>query len=932
MGKTSRSHEADLPKVRRALWAIAVVILLAVNVALLILYLLSPTVFVLPPLPEDLRTLIAPLYLPVVSTVLPLLLSILLLFSWWRLRLEQLCWKAGPIEVSTFTDTAAAPATATEGPDVTSSAKTSNRAVECTALFQSHLATSRLYSTTAVPGAVAASEFLRAVESAGEAAKGLWHAATRFACLISPRVAYRVTASMVDGGPGRPCVLVVELTRMPARSATPLIVRDSTWAGAVEHAAQAVIALVLPRTRQCKRPPWNDWRGLRLPTSLFSLYLKAQQLQAGRRYDEALLALYDAVKEDPANLYLRLDVAQMQERLDMYMDALLTYDDIISVASASDRRLRGWWSRSNGAQSGDVQSEDAQPGGMQPRGRRRARLEPVLLVARYRHALLLGLSEQLASQWWHREEKCTNMAHWSERELRRAQLRCTIRSRMNRYIDYLGDSICTNSRKWYIKDFLETQSNVMTKVDRAERSRIARIFFAKASQYEIERLVEDYRWRIRWVLRGRHDLNRILPQRSLRVCLAWAPLRQSMALHATGESANRSAVSVYRPDESVRLDGLTAVFTDAGWPPCVKELKKVVSGVLGRRGKLRSWHDHYNAACVFALALLPVEVLLKDQEGQWYPADEPAASLAVNELRNAVACSDSGYLARQREWIVAEDPDLSVLRATRVFREFEEGVFGSFRLSPHRGTMVHVWEQVAYMATIVHKAALRIEELWHARADGASAENVHLLQQWLKEDADAWRWAERVANNYRDWSTRARLLARLGGWPDVQGESAMDVCYPVYSDSNLKRQVEALTGTSVTLIDGADHNLRNEVKVIEKNMNLAITLSNRRMEELAWIVRYGDDKVPVNASYCFVSIVRHFALDAEHRAWLDAFDEVDFGKRDLPSNVSELCSVYTERWKRLAAWFDDSGRLGYSAAERRSSFVSAMQPVLPAGA
>ena len=93
-------------------------------------------------------------------------------------------------------------------------------------------------------------------------------------------------------------------------------------------------------------------------------YVRAQRLSANGRYDEALWHYYRALREDPTNFDLRVQIGLLQEQLGLWLDALETYWAIITV---NDKR-----------------------------GRTALRSERALYLARYRRAILLGFGEKLA--------------------------------------------------------------------------------------------------------------------------------------------------------------------------------------------------------------------------------------------------------------------------------------------------------------------------------------------------------------------------------------------------------------------------------------------------------------------------------------------------------------------------------------------------------
>ncbi|MCD2192098.1 hypothetical protein LQ327_01660 [Actinomycetospora endophytica] len=226
------------------------------------------------------------------------------------------------------------------------------------------------------------------------------------------------------------------------------------------------------------------WRGLRLHPELFSTYQDFLQFRLGRNFDEAMTSLRAAVKLDPGNLALRLDLGKLQERMQMYLDALLTYDDIITVAARRDVRLSRWWGSSNTNNEIRGWSDSRRTRGLRAD-------DPVILIARYRHAQLLGLSDKLAQQWWTRKERCITGEHRSAREERRAYLRQALATRLGKRYRRLVIRLPLDedlNRPRCLGQLTEVEDDLARRSRNAE----ARIYFAMLAQYEYDHLVGDY--------------------------------------------------------------------------------------------------------------------------------------------------------------------------------------------------------------------------------------------------------------------------------------------------------------------------------------------------------------------------------------------------------------------------------------------------------
>src|SRR5262249_16689588 len=138
------------------------------------------------------------------------------------------------------------------------------------------------------------------------------------------------------------------------------------------------------------------------------------------------------------------------------------------------------------------------------------------------------------------------------------------------------------------------------------------------------------------------------------------------------------------------------------------KLEKNVRHVAGF-ARLKSWSEHYNAACVYAIPLL----------ADARPGDEKArrrlAELAIGRLELAVRAADSRVLAGQRTWLLSEDPDLDALRREIRFKRFEVSYLPSPVPTPTRPKDVKRWEMTRYIDELVVETARRWEDEWHRR-------------------------------------------------------------------------------------------------------------------------------------------------------------------------------------------------------------------------
>ncbi|WP_274197133.1 hypothetical protein [Actinomycetospora callitridis] len=863
-------------------------------------------------------------------------------YSVWRYRVELLARRPGPIMVLPFMDN-------------TWRGANDPLARELKSTFEDRLVKTRLYGATAVPSTASSSDFLRVVEAAGEQLRGAWGAASRFVRLFAPVTAFQVSCTLQSAEGPEPCVLIIELSRLPRTSLAPFPVTGSTWEEAAERAAHAVAGHVLPRTDQCRQAPWPLWQGFRIPLGLFHDYQRFLKLRSERYYDESVGALRLALRRDPGNLMMRLELGKMQERQQMYLDALLTYDDIITVAAHQDPHLGAWWSPTG---------VDNRPTWSNPRASRGLRADdPTILVARYRHAMLLGLGEKIASQWWGRRERCATREHRSAREERRAHLRKALRHRfLRRYRRFLQGG---GGPSWLAD--LELGLNP---VERRDRTAHARTFFTMISQLEFERLADDYvKVRPREALRaamGREDevphvrafltwrnpnlahdpslpLDLRLPRRSGRLAtraseeilpreailtgLPWSALRRAMA----HEHISRRGLSQYRyhglgvpPGRSIVARGTgrdVEPFPDAtrvldgDWPVPPARLEDVVARLTGRPDSApRTWRAHFNAACVLALPLLA-------PDGRAWPRKTRGAVVAraargsVAELERAAACADSDFIARQRDWLLAEEPDLDQLRGRGEFKDFEATTFGSIGAAVQRGPDIHLWRQSTYVARFISAAAKEMALLWERRLSGR-VDRGEDRRLWLDEEMTAWRLAERLATDPRDSGTRQDVARQITITGRLESLRKPRVPHPRFSNLVLDRQLTSMAGGGDTALLSVHRKVRGES--VAFRISRAIVKSDRRLRNLAGSLR---ERAPEQAADCCSMGRRPVLRDEEEelRRLFRGGAEMDAATEKAWSRASKA------RWEALAEWFDDETFDGRTTAQRWAAFHLAMR-------
>jgi tetratricopeptide (TPR) repeat protein len=912
----------DLPPIRRTRWAVVVV----VTVAVLVWWMVLQPEFVLGPPTDDPPLQVLRI---VVAFTVAVVAATLLVYATWRFQLERLAYRPGPILVQPFDDLSGA---GTEGSR--ESGRASPLAIQLTSYFQQYVVRSRLYGTTAIPPTGRSTDFLRVIEGAGDSIAGVWGALSRLPRLISPTSTYQVACTILpasgDAESTGSVSLLVELTRLPKSLVAPTIIRADSWERAVEQAAHWVAGVILPRTRRCRQAPWTMWRTLRLPDDLFDLYQRFQFHKERLELDEAMAVLRAALRLDPSNLALRLERGKLQEQLGMQLDALATYDDIIGRASRGDRSLAILWNLppTDWGSESDTPWADDQAWSDSRRISEIPANDPVVYVARYRHMLLLGLGEQLTKQWWQEPsapEPATTAdnhcaAHPLAHERRSTYSRNLLAQRLKARYPWVAEEL--KSRNLLVNelnDILTTDVDRPGDADPERESRAAdlRIFLTATSLCELELLLQE---RGRDLLTHRAIKN-VVSLRSLRLVLPWGILRAGLAIKSADrpnthpQQAERSIVFRLTRPHIMPSIGAGLLDTDPGWPPNLDILARYVSRTL--RSPLRTlhtWHEHYNAACAYALTLLqprPTLAMLPGPPKSTDPASpattrdaaiptntpppagaEPwqdkASAAAVSQLYKAVACGDSGFLASQREWLLAEDPDLDILRGTSVFFDLEASTFGSVRATQRRGPQIVTWRIRTFTSRFVLNIARQMNEFWRSRPELPDI-NSQEFDAWLTLEKAAWEIVADLCREHLDSTARSDAVQKLRSWcrPHLR---VLDLAHPRFSERDLSHQYASLRDP--------DHD--DENAPIERQVQTVIARTTARFAYTLAVLRPG----PYECCSKKRPLVSATEI-AQLRMQIDAEPEEQPGPGVRSANLQKWIRTHRRRWEALAAFFDD---------------------------
>lgn len=698
-------------------------------------------------------------------------------------------------------------------------ALTGATAEQLTMQFRRRLATLHLQSPTPVPGAPAASDFLDVLDGGRADSRNILGTLVSLMRAAKPSYAYAVRGVLLKREDRLGHGVAIEVVRLPSEGVTATTVWDETWDRALHRAADEATAAILPQTRAC-RAPWGVWRGHVMPAELVHVYEEAGSLERERRYDEALERYYDALKADPMNMVLRLRVGQLQERLGLFLDALATYVGICATDKPAGVRRPRVMYRGTGR-----------------RERRRA-----LLSARYRRNVLLG-GRVLAEQWRRLTE---DPERPTERELQRKRLRqclgSLLRSDLERFL------LTSDSEQFRHTTPLNTLLGEPTGDDEE--------LFLELREVLARYALSDSR-SLHWLVRRRvFDRRSTLTPATVRLTEECIRLRLAFVCSSRGN-----------PSDS--------------WPPSATALDKRVNRIehgwmrfLGIRRSFGRWHEHFNAACVYALPLL------ENIEG------DVAAGLAkrsVKHLERATARADSAFIASRRDWLLSEDPDFKGLRAREEFAEFEVMHLPSSSITPRRPTNVQQLEGSRYVRELLITAAGQWQEVWRTRRTNLSeAPDVQLVLDWFGDELRAWDSVRTVSRHYHHSGSRLKLIRNLQEGARRYGRPSPAIGFPPYE---------------LQPLDGALVRTNCDEAAIRE-----ISAGHERLEALSAIL--GEDR----SDEC-----EQMLADLER--WRTTLRHEDAAARRAPLALTRrLCDQHAALWHFLEQWAE-ADQSGMASAE-----------------
>jgi hypothetical protein len=622
-----------------------------------------------------------------------------------------------------------------------------------------------------VPGESARQDFLTDVRGVVERARTPWGALIAAISLLSPRNSYHVVCTeQVD--PNRAAYgLTIEVSGLPGHEGSVATIWDDAWPRVVRRAACHIAAYVLPRTKLSRKPPWTPWHGIEIQPDLFFNFHEARRLARSGRLEEALHHFEAAIAQDPLNPYIRLERATVQDQLGLWIDALSSYVDVVTVESWYDRPV---WKRYrrifDDLATGPPGRFVASPNG-------RAALQ----IARYRTVASLASGHRLAIQWGNniRTDAGQPDARQTVRQADAETVIRRLRPLLYKYADLM-------MRAHQVTD--EKPRHAIRELLRVNDQQMLRRVFQFAALEEAAAIERDYRWYHR-----RRQAGPPVKQAAIHIFPIWSAIQYHYVEQVHWQQGTSCFFDIsptlpwlrrggprWLGPKYHRISWLKRIDKALGWlrkrsdqagcplPPDPDGVSRLVVKAVGRRIRRpgsraersryparRGWQEHYNAACTFAVSMLTPELTDVAEDDDASDRHTKLVRSAVDALSRAVVATDSQFAAGHSVWLRRGDQDLDDLRFMPEYRAFIERYLpdaSSASSLPSNPTPLVV---SAHIVQIVREYGKLRASFWRHQAGQlviASAE--------LETEPGWWELLQEVCSDYRDWRTRWRLISR----------------------------------------------------------------------------------------------------------------------------------------------------------------------------
>jgi len=653
-----------------------------------------------------------------------LLSALLVFYLFWRATRAWLAFKPGPVDVQDLID-------------ATPRGELSQPVEDLTAELRKCLSQSSIHEPATLPAEAPAVSFLDLIGDIEVEPRKLGVVLPRLLSRLRPKLAYRVggVLRVRPQGPDR-LGLTVTVTAYVFGGSRSTTVWGDDWHDVIRRSGYWVVSTLLPVTRAGRRPPWRPWWGRELNPELYEAYQNANELSRAGRYPEALSRYYDAIALDPANPFIRGELAETQEKMGLHIEALETCQRALTLdgQTAIQYNKRLWHPL-------------ALP---HLRGLRylwRPHRHSESLGLRYRNAIILGTSEKTVAQWY-------KQSGVSDGRI------------FNRLIPVLTE------RYWPAATGLAPDGQekewLTSALKDPTRSELVRLVFQIAATQEMTRLAADDSCArlagLYWISRARNfiqrsawpfsDARRIIntgepvTRGAFRVNLeAWAPLRLYLAYQASPMTRIPRMTPQRRLHNILHKNPSVTTFTEAD------ALKKAINKARSRIPLLRrrDWLTHYNSACVHAAAISG-------------PASDGDRKLhvqyALENLEKAVLAPSGGFTKMEWTWMVNEDPDFDSLRDETLFTEFSRTTYPELEAPVELSSSKWPEEQLRdFDYRLLEETAKAMQEVWNTRGKKSSVD-IATATGWFHTECDIWTWIHEVTDSSRrsKWQDRVELI------------------------------------------------------------------------------------------------------------------------------------------------------------------------------
>ncbi|MBL7547921.1 hypothetical protein I6A60_08550 [Frankia sp. AgB1.9] len=745
---------------------------------------------------------------------------------------------------------------------------------DLTARFRKHLSECSVELPATLPAVPPATQFLDLLGDVDLSPKELGKSIPRLLGRLRQKLSYRISGVLLYREElAEPYGITVTITSF-APSGTRMATHwGRSWDEVIQRAGYWVVGALLPITKRGKQAPWRDWRYRDFPPELFAAYQEAQSAYREQQFELALGRYYKALSYDPKNIHLRALVGAVRERLKQNLHALDIYQRTLTVQAATknyDERL--WfspWSH-----------------WCRLRGRLACLFHPRayadLVGVRYRNAIVLATSEITVKQWCKPDD---DTARGQDREKIRESLQPML---VSRYwpvaVDFALGGLDQNARDRAERDGEVEQLTkewFETKLERRTEPSLLRVLFQRAGLQEMELLRRDNGFVprvVRWIFCGPLTLSGAvgagsgLTRPAIRINQVWAPLRWAWAKKAYetagGNLPPRGAGQERRTRPKHFFERMEEkVPFETAPEKLVQKMARWWGRRTGRQCSARwGWQEHYNAACVLAVAMNYYTLPFVDSDAT--KKLDKLAGLAIAHLERAVQGDDQISTGVEMAWMISEDSDLDRLRDNEQFARFERRIYlYTWNQNPFDRQMKY------YEERLLGETADLMARHWRERGARATVEAAE-VHRWVRSEKDAWEHLYHFAADGKHYVPDRLKLIHSG--TDVL--STRDSRYPprLFETRESEDLAELTSGDLAAryrrCADGADW--------IDENLQV-----------VANCVGEDSTRSPIRRTRDWVT-----ALENDQRAGLRTLTP------DKHAEIQRLCFRLAAAWGDLAAW------------------------------